>query len=181
MRPLRRVVLLAGMPAVGVSCPTRKISGHPRVVSRSIVSAGEKTLAPRGAHIMDQIHPDACLVPLLQRIASAGVHIDVFVNNVTITRATVLADLTFSGASPAVVISSDFSATGVVGHKGSIVAPPVEIVNNSGVDKTGYGYVITDNANTVLLAAANFDAPIIRHNTEAWDVVPILGDSSRFS
>jgi hypothetical protein len=143
---------------------------------------------------MHQIYPDGNgtssgdngLIGILQRFATAGFHFHLFSNNVTITKSTTLAALTeqaAAGYSLQSVASGAFTLVGLAADNGSIMAAPISFgTNSSGGSANSYGYYVTDTANTVLLAAANFDsAPIVTANGAAWPVVvPVFGSSSQF-
>lgn len=131
---------------------------------------------------MNLVHPDATLVNLLKLIATPTLRYRIFVRNVTIDRATVLADFGIGfERGPIDVNVADFTLSGVASHKGTIIAPPVAIVDTSGIPETLYGYYVTDVAGTMLLACAKFDTPIVAPGNESTTIVPILGDSSAYS
>ena len=132
---------------------------------------------------MNQIYPDIGLIPLLQLMVSSTLHLNLFTNNITPDRSTVVGGLnvaTWSGYAQVSLTSGDFTASGVVGHVGFLLAPPKSFANASGSPQSAYGYYLTDASDTILLAIARFDsAPITKADGEFFFVAPIIGDSSR--
>lgn len=131
---------------------------------------------------MQQIYPDASLVPILQRFLAGDLHYHLFSNNVTPGNASVLGDFTeavYGTYAPITVIAADFTLTGVAGHVGGATAAAIAFLNDSGGDLGMYGYYVTDTSNTILIAAARFDsAPAVKHNGESWIITPTFGDFS---
>lgn len=131
---------------------------------------------------MQQIYPDAALVPILQRMLVGDLNYHLFANNVTPDQSTVLGSLTeaaWTGYAPITVLASAFTLTGVAAHVGGVTANVIAFTNTSGGDQSAYGYYVTDTANTVLIAVARFDsAPVTKHNTESWLVTPTFGNFS---
>lgn len=134
---------------------------------------------------MNQIYPDQGLVMQILRIAKQGLTFGIFTNNHTVTRDTVLADLTeaaWTGYSAVVLDDTNFTISGVAAHNGYILSAVLSFLNGSGSDKSSYGYFITDNARTKLLAAANFDSPpIVKPTGDSFTVLPRWGDFSQLS
>lgn len=125
------------------------------------------------------IHPDAALVPLLKRIAAGDLKYSLFFANVTPTKASVLSDFTTGDHStPVVVVEADFTLDGVAGHKGTIIAAPIALPNDTVSAQTAYGYFIMNSAGTELLGALRFATPVAMAVSDTHNVTPILGDSS---
>lgn len=129
---------------------------------------------------MQQKYPDAALVPILQRFLAGDFHYHLYTNNLTPDDASVLGDFTeaaWGGYAAQTVVAADFSLTGVSAHVGGVTGLPVTFTNSSGGDQSAYGYYVTNTGNTQLLACARFDAaPVLKHNTESWLVIPTFGD-----
>lgn len=129
---------------------------------------------------------DNGLIRILQRFANGDFKYKLFTNNFTITAGTQLSDLTqlaVSGYAAQTVVAASFTLVGVAGHNGSIMAAPISFgTNASGGSVSTYGYYITDTADTVLLAAANWDVlPTVTLNGAVFPiVVPVFGDFSQF-
>jgi len=134
---------------------------------------------------MNQVYPDAGLIAALERIATPSVHVHLFENNVTPDRDTVLGDLTecsWAGYAVVDVPVADFILQGVVAHVGGIQALPVAFTNGSGGAVDVYGYFITDETDTYLLAVARDPAaPVSVAIAASYLVVPILGGYSSLS
>lgn len=134
---------------------------------------------------MNQVYPDVGLVPGLQRLATPSVHIHLFYNDLTIDRGVALGDFSepaWTGYAVVNVPVADFTLKGVVAHVGGIQALPVAFTNGSGGSVDIYGYYITDETDTYLLAAARDPAaPVTLAPTESYLVVPILGGYSALS
>lgn len=133
---------------------------------------------------MHQIHPDASLVGLMKRMVAAGVKVKLFVNNHNPSETTVLGDLTeysMGGGYAAVSLDdSDFTASGVAFHIGTIAAPDAVFSVGGGTDSI-YGYFITNSSGSALLAVARFsDAPRTLAVGSPVSVAPKLAMSSRF-
>jgi len=132
---------------------------------------------------MTIVIPDAALVNLLLRMAGngqSGVDFHLFVNNHTVTVATILADMseaTWSGYAAVNVAYTDYTIQSVSAHQGTIIAPPFSWGNSSGTGQTAYGYFVTQTGSAVLLWAANFDSPPATvPNGGGLATVPIIGD-----
>lgn len=128
---------------------------------------------------MQEVIPDAALVPALQKLADQNITYRLFTNNVTPDQATVLGDLTeaaWTGYAPITVIGSEWTPNDPVGGVGLLLHPPIAHVNSSGSNQSAYGYYRLDE-NGDLMAACRFDAaPVTKANGESWTIIPILGD-----
>jgi hypothetical protein len=131
---------------------------------------------------MQQIYPDEGLEEQLRRIVADGVTFHLYTNSVSLSRDTELTDLTeaaWSGYAPVVLGESDFASTGVVGHVGFAMAPPIAFLNSSGSPVDAYGYFVTNDDDDLLLAIAAFDGgPIEKEDGESFVVTPVWGDFS---
>lgn len=134
---------------------------------------------------MDLLFPDVGLVFQLQQILTPRVHYHLFSNVYVPTLNTTLSDLTeasFSGYAPQPAPVSAFTITGVSGHQGYAIAPPVTFTNSSGGSENVYGYYVTDVSDAILLAVALFDgAPISIAAGGTQTVLPTWGDFSQLS
>lgn len=136
---------------------------------------------------MDQVYPDAALVPILRRFLVGDFHFHLFASPVTIDQSTTLAALlaaeaTFTGYAVATVLATDFTSSSTSGHQGSVLAPAISFSNTSGSPQDIYGYFITDTTDAILIAAAAFDgAPISVANAGSYPVVPIFGSLSQYA
>jgi hypothetical protein len=134
---------------------------------------------------MDLLFPDNGLVYQLTQILTTNVKYRLFANNVTPTLNDTLATYTeasFAGYAAVSQNWSNFTINGVANHQGYALAPPVTFTNTSGSTQTVYGYYVTDDLNTTLLAAARFDgAPISIPTGTGYSVVPTWGDFSQLS
>ena len=134
---------------------------------------------------MNQIHPNASLVPLLQLQVASDVKIKLYTNDLTPGVGTVLGDFTEQGSGTGyaaiTVAAADFSLTGVSGNIGTVQASPVTFTASGGA-WTVYGYYVTNTGNDKLLAAARFDgAPITVPDGGTRVVVPIFSLQSRYT
>jgi hypothetical protein len=131
---------------------------------------------------MDLLFPDDGLVYQLQKILATTVKYRLFTNNVTPTLAFTVASLTEAAWAGYAAVSQDISnytVIGVSGHNGYALAAPVAFSNTSGAPVTPYGYFVTDNGGTKLLAVARFDAaPVTIPDGQSYNVVPVWGDFS---
>lgn len=134
---------------------------------------------------MQIVVPDACLVPILQRIVNSIVGLSsidyhLFVNNITPGNGTVFADFTEASWTGYNVINLDwtaFSFTYVTGGTGTVIASPQVFNNTSGSDQLAYGYYVTQHASSQLLWCARFDAaPVTVPDTTGYTFLPILSD-----
>lgn len=132
---------------------------------------------------MNQIYPDASLVPLLQRILSGDLRIYITgAAGQPFGTGTTLASLDISEDFAANVAASAFVATGVTAHRGYALAAPIAITNNvAGGGWTAYGYAVTNAAGTVLLWGATFDATVVVPYLGTVTVTPLLGGFSNFT
>lgn len=132
---------------------------------------------------MDLIYPDNGLLTTLHTIVEnggSGLQWYLYTNNATPSKASVQSDFTFvSGDFVATLKSVDFVFDQVVGNIGYIQANNQSKTNSSGGSKSWYGYIVRDNVNNKLVAAARFDdAPRVIPNTGTTQIVPILGAKS---
>lgn len=145
---------------------------------------------------MHQIYPngngttsgDNGLVGILQRFVAGDLRFHLFTAptspiDQTLTLAG-LTELAASGYGNTAVAAAAFTLGGVVSNNGSLMAAPIGFGTNTGGSTISniYGYYVTDDLNTVLLAAANFDsAPLSVLNGAAFPlVVPVFGDFSQY-
>lgn len=133
---------------------------------------------------MKQIHPDASLIPLLERLVADDVKIHLFSNNVTPDKTTTLGSLTEmtggTGYASVTVDATDFTLGGVTANRGTLQAAPISFTMTASGDSI-YGYYVTDTASADLLAVARFDdAPISLSAGKTVFVTPIFGDSSLY-
>lgn len=131
---------------------------------------------------MDQLFPNEGLVSQLYAILATTPVWRLYTNNVPPQLTTILA-LLFEGAWAGYAAvpqgAGNFTISGVAGNNGYAIAPPITFANTSGAPVTVYGYYVTDAANTMLLAIAQFDgAPLTIEDGDTLPVVPIWGDFS---
>jgi len=133
---------------------------------------------------MLQIYPDEGLVSMLLSIVdnnSLGLTWALYSNDVSPNLDSVLTDFTLINSSWAqrILTAGDFSYQQVALHIGTIQADAIAFVNTSGSTKTAYGYVVFNQHDSQLVAAARFDdAPETVLNTKCVRVSPIIGDHS---
>lgn len=134
---------------------------------------------------MHQIFPDEGLVEILMRIVAPDLHYHLFNNNITVDRSTTLANLTeaaWGGYALVDVVAANWTTSAVVGHNGSLIAAPIGFNNTSGSAQDAYGYYVTNAADSILVAAANFDSPPVSiPDGGTQPVTPVMGDFSKFS
>jgi hypothetical protein len=144
---------------------------------------------------MHQVYPngtgassgDNGLIGILQRFAATGFHFHLYTNAATINQSILLAGLTecvATGYAKVTVAASAFTLVGLASNNGSIMAAPIGFgTNTSGASVNCYGYYVTDESDTVLLAAAQFDsAPVVVANGATFPVVvPVFGDFSQYT
>lgn len=134
---------------------------------------------------MDLIFPDQGLVFQLSQTLQGGVRYHLFTNNIVPALGTTLADLveaTWAGYANVLQSWSDYTTTGVSGHNGFAIAPPINFGNTSGSPQSAYGYYVTDAGITLLLAVAAFDSPpVVIPNGGSESVVPTWGNLSELS
>lgn len=128
--------------------------------------------------------PDEGLIFLLQQIVLNNVKLHIFVNNITPTKTTVLANLTeasWTGYASQTLTSGSWISLGVNSNVGTLVYPTCTFVNTGGTPQNAYGFYITDNAVTKLLAVGLFDsAPItLPATTGTYSFIPTIGDLSQ--
>ena len=144
---------------------------------------------------MHQIYPDGNgtssgdngLIGILQRFIAGDLHFHLFTAPTSPVDETILlaglTELAAPGYTAKTVLFTDFTLFGLAAHNGSAMAAPISFgTNTSGSSVDVYGYYVTDTADTVLFAIANFDsAPITVPNGAAWPVVtPAFGDFSQY-
>jgi hypothetical protein len=134
---------------------------------------------------MDLLFPDDGLVEMLTRIANPGLKYRLFVNNLIPTLSTTLAGITeaaWAGYNPFTLTWADYTLHGVSSHTGYGISPPILFANASGAGVQAYGYYVTNNANSILMAIARFDgAPITIPDGGTYSVFPVLGDLSQLT
>lgn len=128
--------------------------------------------------------PDVGLIWMLQQLAANNLKLKVFTNNVTPSDNSILSDFTqaaWSGYAAITLASGSWVSLGVASHVGTIVYPACVFANTSGSPVTAYGWYITDNASTILVACGLFDsAPVsIPATTGTYSFIPTLGDLSQ--
>jgi len=133
---------------------------------------------------MQQVYPDEGLEQLLDWMLANTIKLHLYVNDLTPTKDTVLADLTeaaWTGYAVEDILTTDWSVKGVSAHNGYALSDPKAFDNGSGADQDAYGYYYTDSAETMLLAIVRFDsAPITKADGETWTVFPTWGDFSQY-
>jgi hypothetical protein len=134
---------------------------------------------------MRQLYPDAGLVEQLRRIATGGLRFHLFVNNYTPALDAnfgSIVEASFTGYAPVDLDETDFTASGVTGHVGFMLAAPISFLNSSGAPVDAYGYYVSDTGDAQFLAIARFDlAPITKADGESFIVVPTWADFSAFT
>ena len=116
---------------------------------------------------MIQYYPYGTLVAWLLRGIADDVYYFVFTGNVTVSDATVLSDISGTGAYIDTVANAAFTLTGETGGIGKITAPDITYTNSGGSPVSLYGYFATDDISGStpagnLVACANFDsAPVV--------------------
>lgn len=131
---------------------------------------------------MNLVFPDQGLQFWMTQMLGSAINLHLFVNNVTIIQGTLLSGLTeatFAGYS---VLNLTFGGwtLSVVGHTGVAIYTPQPFTNTSGSAQTVYGWYLTDVANTMLLAAGQFDgAPVSIPDGGTQIVIPSVGDISK--
>jgi hypothetical protein len=134
---------------------------------------------------MDQIYPDAALVPLALQDCAGAWDYHLFTNNVTSGLAALLSsftEATWTGYAVITVTQSQFTITGVSGHIGTIQAAPIAFNNTSGGSVTAYGYFVTDSVTGDLICFAIFDGgPLTILNGGSLQVIPLHAQQSRYA
>jgi hypothetical protein len=134
---------------------------------------------------MHQIYPDVGLLAWLTRMITGDFHYHLYVNNFTPDRDTSLGALTemaIAGYAIVTVTAAQFTLSGVAGHVGSVIAPPIAFLNGTGGSEDAFGYFVTKTDNTTLLIASRFDgAPLSKVAGDYWVVTPTLSDLSQFA
>lgn len=133
---------------------------------------------------MTSFFPDEGLIKMLQLVVANNLKLHVFTNNITPSDNTVLSGVTeaaWTGYAAITLSSGSWVSLGVSGHIGALAYPTVTFSNTSGSPVTAYGWYITDNAVTMLIAVGLFDSsPItIAATTGTYSFIPTLGDQSQ--
>jgi len=128
--------------------------------------------------------PDEGLIWMLQQVTANNLKLHLFTNNITPSDSTTLAGLTeaaWTGYAAITLASGSWVSLGVASHIGTLAYPACVFSNTSGAGVTTYGWYITDNAVTKLVAVGLFDgAPItIAATTGTYSFVPTIGDLSQ--
>lgn len=133
---------------------------------------------------MNQIYPDEGLIPLLERIIVGDFMFHLFTNEPAEGLTVKLADLVeaaYSGYEPITVEADDFINSAVVDNVGTILAEPIEFLNESGATQEAAGYYATNLTQTKLLFYGLFDAEDrIKLHGEAFGVTPMVSVFSQF-
>lgn len=131
---------------------------------------------------MNQIYPDASLVPNLRRLANGDLHYNLTTTAGPYSRSTTLSSLHAGYAGgPLLVLAADFTLSGVAAHLGSLTALDIALPNDMGIAIDAAGYYVTDVTDTFLVCCAAFDAPVHMLAGDTINITPKLGDSSRFA
>jgi hypothetical protein len=127
--------------------------------------------------------PDEGLIKMLQLIAANNLKLHVFTNNITPSESSTLAGCTeaaWSGYAAITLSSGSWVSLGVSGHVGALAYPVCTFTNSSGSPVTAYGWYITDNGSTMLIAIGLFDgSPITIAASGTYSFIPTLGDLSQ--
>lgn len=128
--------------------------------------------------------PDAGLIWLLQQVAANNLKLRVFTNNITPSDNTILSGLTeaaWAGYAALTLTAGSWVSLGVSSHVGTLVYPACVFLNTSGGPVTAYGWYMTDNAGTILVAVGLFDsAPVtLVATTGSYSFIPTIGDLSQ--
>jgi len=133
---------------------------------------------------MRLIVPDASLIPMMLRVIGMGeseVKYRLFTNNHTVTQSTLLSNLTeaaWSGYAAVSVVPADFTIQSQAGHLGTIIAPPIQFGNSSGVSQGVWGFFVTNVAGDILLWAGNYDTvAVFVPSGGGLDTIPTLQDT----
>jgi hypothetical protein len=139
---------------------------------------------------MNQIYSDEGLLLLLKRIAGAeataglGNKWSIYTNDKSPTGRSVLSDFTLSQVDFDVFTrtSVDLVLGQVIAGIGTIEGPLLKFKNLAVADRVVYGYVITNDFGTILIAAGRFDAaPVTVLPGDYVLVQPVYSDRSEFS
>lgn len=134
---------------------------------------------------MNQLHPDASLLPLLNNMLGAGVNLHLFTNLVGTGLNAVLTDFveeTGSGYAVQSAPASAFTLQSVAGHIGQITAGDVAFTPGTATTFTDYGYFLTDLSNATLLGFGLFDSgPVITAYPATLTVTPKLSLQSKYT
>lgn len=132
------------------------------------------------------IHPDATLIPLLNRILAGDLTYHLCQNDVTPSYSTVLADFQekdpAGGYAPVTVTAASFIFEGVSSHHATKMATPISWIPGANTGHQVFAYYVTDPATGFLLAAARLDGAPVAYDLGASIIVtPVLGDQSQYS
>lgn len=130
---------------------------------------------------MNQVYPNAGLTQWLTKMTGADLHWHLFTNNATVDRGVVLGSLTeavWTGYTLAVVGAIGWTF-GLAGNIGVAQNSAIAFLNTSGAPVQAYGYYVTDNTDTFLLAVGKFDAfPITIPDGDQYTMIPSIADLS---
>lgn len=131
---------------------------------------------------MIAVYPDEALLEIQDLMLSEDLILHLFINNVTPSFATILANLTdatFIGYSPRTLAPADWISKGIYGHHGYALATPIPFVNGEAVPTSCYGYFLTNALGTKLRQAVRFDsAPVTKLAGGTFLIFPTWGDFS---
>ena len=133
---------------------------------------------------MHEIYPDDGLVPMLVNTAYPSVKIDLWINDIVPTLASVAGDFTwatFPGYATANVPLANFTTTGVISHIGYIQATPVSFTPTATDGSTVYGYVIWDSTRTYIFKIVRLDTPQVVTSGVPIVITPTLSNFSQWS
>lgn len=135
---------------------------------------------------MNQVHPDVSLLPMLTEILGIDFNYHLYTApSSPPTRDSILSDFTEeAGAGYALVAvdGTDFTVTGVAGHQAFAIAGDIAFTPDVGVTFTNYGYYVTDQTNTTLIAFGHFDSgPIVTTGPATLTLGPRFGDNSKYA
>lgn len=134
---------------------------------------------------MKLIFADESLIDQLLLIAAGdggGLLWKTFENDFSPDASKVFADYTFSDDAwgEIQVPPGDFTLQQLSAHQASIQADNIVITNGSGGVKVLYGYAITNEAGTKIVASTRFDAPIVLADGASFPITPVLGSQSLY-
>lgn len=132
---------------------------------------------------MIAIYPDEGLLEIQDQMLSDDMILHLYVNNLTPTKETILANLTeaaWMGYASALIAFADWLAKGISDHNGYALAVPRGFLNTSGAAQSAYGYYLTNADETILRQVVRFDsAPLVRPDGQTFVVIPTWGDFSQ--
>lgn len=138
-----------------------------------------------GVGKMTGYFPDQGLIFIIQQLVANNLKLHLFTNNITPSDSTVLAGLTeaaWTGYASQTLSSGTWVSLGVASHIGAMAYPVCTFLNTSGGSVSAYGWYITDNAVTMLVAVGLFDsAPVtLPATTGSYSFIPTIGDLSQY-